>query len=344
MYCCAECFGDRGLRSSIIPSLLNTVGHCSYCDSDQVRIVPPDQLADYLWLLINAYKADQSGRSIIYWFRADWGLFQHPHMDDPRAADLVASIVNDAEVVSQTFLPSVNGTVDRLVEWETFREELIGRNRFFPQANIDLDRLGELLSHLSIGGEEITRSWYRARIQTGDQPFAIGDMGAPPGKLASYGRANPAGIPYLYLASTRETAISEIRPHTGQIACVADFRTPEQLKLVDLRHPRRTVSPFLLVSAQEIAQMRDDLPFLERLGEELTRPVLPQAAAVDYTPTQYLCEFIKHCGYDGVAYRSSVGDGTNLALFNPSVAMPMSVNQYRIKRVTVEIDARDYEL
>jgi hypothetical protein len=38
--------------------------------------------------------------------------------------------------------------------------------------------------------------------------------------------------------------------------------------------------------------MRSDLPFLERLGDELTRPVVPQAAAIDYTPSQYLSEFI----------------------------------------------------
>lgn len=45
--------------------------------------------------------------------------------------------------------------------------------------------------------------------------------------------------------------------------------------------------------------MRSDLPFLERLGEELTRPVLPHAAAIDYTPSQFLCEFVRRQGYDG---------------------------------------------
>lgn len=39
------------------------------------------------------------------------------------------------------------------------------------------------------------------------------------------------------------------------------------------------------------------------------RPVVPQAAAIDYTPSQYLCEFIKKCGYNGVVYLSSVIEG-----------------------------------
>jgi hypothetical protein len=118
---------------------------------------------------------------------------------------------------------------------------------------------------------------------------------------------------------------------------VAEFRTPPDLKLVDLRNPRKSVSPFLLVDAEDIARMRADLPFLERLGEELTRPVVPQSAAIDYTPSQYLCEFIKKCGYAGVIYRSSVGDGINLALFDPTLGKPGGVTDFAVTRVRVDI-------
>jgi hypothetical protein len=97
------------------------------------------------------------------------------------------------------------------------------------------------------------------------------------------------------------------------------------------------VSPFLLEDAEDIGRMRADLPFLERLGEELTRPVLPQAAAIDYTPSQYLCEFIKKCGYQGVLYRSSVSDGINLALFDPSLANAGDVSQYLVSRVSIDV-------
>ena len=163
-------------------------------------------------------------------------------------------------------------------------------------------------------------------------------MGAPPKRIASHGRANPAGIPYLYLASAQDTAISEIRPHTGEIACVADFTTQTTLKLVDLRTPRNMVSPFVLADADDIGRMRNDLPFLDRLGNELTRPVIPQSAAIDYTPSQYLCEFVKKCGYQGVIYRSSVSTGMNLALFDPALATCGTVAQYRVVRVAVEIE------
>ncbi|HWZ42878.1 MAG TPA: RES family NAD+ phosphorylase [Candidatus Saccharimonadales bacterium] len=264
-------------------------------------------------------------------------MFEHPRMDDSRAKDLLAEILDDGDVVGQMFSPVSDIEADRLSEWEKLREELMHHNRFFPEANIDLVRLELLLSSLTVDAGEIPGLWYRARIQTGDASFLVGEMGAPPNRVASHGRANPAGIPYLYLGSTNATAISEIRPHTGEIVCVADFRTLDNLKLVDLRRPRKMVSPFLLEDSGDISKMRSDLPFLERLGDELTRPVLPQSAAIDYTPSQYLCEFIKKCGYVGVIYRSSVSDGMNLALFDPGLAHPGTVIQYRVTRVSVDV-------
>ena len=65
--------------------------------------------------------------------------------------------------------------------------------------------------------------------------------------------------------------------------------------------------------------------------------MLPQGAAIDYVPSQYLCEFIKKCGYDGVVYRSSVSDGINLALFDPSRAVGGAVVLYNITRVSVVV-------
>ena len=96
---------------------------------------------------------------------------------------------------------------------------------------------------------------------------------------------------------------------------VAEFTVDYDLSLIDLRSPREVMSPFppFFDSVEEIGSLRNELSFLERLGVELTLPVLAQSAAIDYIPSQYLCEFIKRCGYDGVLYRSSVSDDHNLA-------------------------------
>ena len=339
MNCCSECFGDRGLRRNIIPHRSAATGRCSYCRTKNVPVVSPGELAEYFELLVGAYRADASGKLLVHWFREDWAMFQHPRMDDPRAKALLGEILGNGQIVRTRFVPASNPTIDRVSEWERLRDELMYHNRYFPNATIDLDRLEALLSPLTLDADEIPTQWYRARIQIDNTPFRARTMGAPPNRIAAHGRANPAGIPYLYLASTPVTAISELRPHTGERACVAEFTTRPKLKLIDLRNPRKMVSPFLLADAVDIGKMRSDLPFLERLGDELTRPVVPQSAAIDYTPSQYLCEFIKKCGYQGVIYRSSVSDGMNLALFEPARARCGAVTQFRVTRVSVDLIA-----
>ena len=64
--------------------------------------------------------------------------------------------------------------------------------------------------------------------------------------------------------------------------------------------------------------------------------MLPTSAAIDYIPSQYLCEFIKKCGYHGVIYGSSVGEGINLALFQPKNATANNIKDFIVSNVSVE--------
>lgn len=332
--CCPECFDDRGLREQIFPFLGAELGDCSYCGTRDTGLLEPHKLAPYFELVANVYEPGEQGKSLAEWMKEDWGLFSHAVMDVAHAKDLLSDIFDDGEIVRSSFVPSPSYRSEGLIQWQTLRDEMMYRNRWFLDMNLDTDRLRQLLDHLPASG--LPSLWYRARIRSGDDIYSIEQMGAPPKRLASHGRANPAGIPYLYLGSKAETAVAEIRPHTGEVACVADFTIPP-IKAVDLRHPRRLVSPFILQDASAIGQLRADLPFLERLGEELTRPVLPSGAAIDYIPSQYLCEFIKKSGFDGVVYRSSVSDGINLALFDPTKVVGGAVALYAVSKVSVEV-------
>jgi hypothetical protein len=338
MDCCPECIGDRYLRRQVIPQLSKSKGECAYCRSKNVPLVAPSSLREYFRLLVSAYELDANGKLLVQRFREDWAMFDHPNANDSMAKDLLAEILDDGEIVRQKYSAAVDQKIDHVAEWEKLRDELMYHNRFFPALNIDLDRLGALLSPLTLETDEFPETWYRARIQMDDKPFTQKEMGPPPKRIASHGRANPAGIPYLYLASNENTAISEIRPHAGEVVCVADFLIPGHVALVDLRNPRKTVTPFLLSDAAEIGRLRRDLPWLVRLGQELTRPVVPLAAAIDYTPSQYLCEFIKKNLYQGVVYKSSVSGGINLALFEPVLAEVGSVKQYLVSKVSVDAD------
>jgi len=332
-FCCPECFDDHALRDQIFPLLAPERGTCSFCGTINTQLVKPSDLANYFELLVNVYEPSAEGKLLVEWMKDDWQLFSHQRMDIAHAKELLGEILDDGEIVRHNFVPSASYISEGLAQWDKLRDEMMYGNRWFLDVAIDLRRLRQLLDMLL--PRELPQKWYRARIRTDDAAFLISQMGAPPKRRSSPGRANPAGIPYLYLGSLPNTAVAEIRPHTGEVACVADFTIPA-IKAVDLRSPRKLVSPFILTDAGEIGQLRADLPFLERLGDELTRPVQPSGAAIDYIPSQYLCEFIKKSGFDGVVYRSSVSDGINLALFNPEKAVPGEVMLYNATKVSVQ--------
>ncbi|TPW26456.1 RES family NAD+ phosphorylase [Pararhizobium mangrovi] len=335
-FCCPECFDDRALRDQLFPSLDPSHGMCDFCGTAYTQLVEPGKLANYFELLVNVYEPNQNGKSLVEWMKEDWQLFSHQRMDLAHAKELLGEILDDGEIVRSNFVPSASYISEGLAQWDKLRDEMMYANRWFLNVDIDLDRLYQLLGMLL--APQLPREWFRARMRTEDEVFTIDKMGAPQKRRSSHGRANPAGIPYLYLGSLPETAVAEIRPHTGEVACVANFTIPE-IKAVDLRNPRKLVSPFILSESSAIGQLRADLPFLERLGGELTRPVQPAGAAIDYIPSQYLCEFIKKSGFDGVVYRSSVSDGINLALFDPAQAVGGTMVLYNVSKVAVEVAA-----
>ena len=338
MQCCASCIGDRVLREQIIPTFSRQTGTCSFCGTENERLVVPSDLRDSFELLINIYEKNEDGKTLIDCFKDDWGMFVHPKMDRANASLLLAEILDDGDIVRKKFSPSDLCQSDRLDLWSAFKTELMHENRFFPEIKMDLSLLSVLFTDLVFNPCKLSETWYRARMQRTKEPYTSDKMGAPPKELATQGRANPVGIPYLYLASNQVTAVSEIRPHTGESVSVADFTIQKSLEIIDLRNPRSTISPFILNDEKEIACLRGDIEFLVHLGNELTRPILPHVAAIDYLPSQYLCEFIKKCGYHGVLYNSSVGEGVNLAIFEPKMAQVGSVEQSRVSKVSVQLE------
>tara|TARA_R110002074_G_scaffold228259_2_gene399947 strand:+ start:153128 stop:154141 length:1014 start_codon:yes stop_codon:yes gene_type:complete len=336
MKCCSACFGDHQIHSAIFgkPELNN--GTCSFCLTENVALESPLALRDnFFEPLISGYFEDDSGKSLVEWFKEDWGLFKNPIMDIPHSMRLLGEILDNGDIVRRKFLPIVDQTKPTSLQiWKELRDELRYKNRFFPTSNLDFYALEKLFGSLQLELEQET-NWYRARIQSDEIVFNESEMGAPPHKLSSFGRANPAGIPYLYLASDKITAISEVRPYTGEKAAVATFNINKELSVIDLRDPRDTISPFMFLD--NLLSIREDVLFLDQLGIELSQPVLPNYAAIDYTPTQFLCEFIKKSGYDGVMYKSSNGTGTNLALFNPDNGSASTIETLTISSVTVAL-------
>tara|TARA_R110000824_G_scaffold272369_1_gene460883 strand:- start:195 stop:1232 length:1038 start_codon:yes stop_codon:yes gene_type:complete len=341
MLCCGKCIGDQWLFEKVISSYLEGRGACPLCGAANkplMKIDEVDELRDRFEALLGIYRKDENGLPILKLFRDDWCLFEDQNINDVNAIKFLSILFGDDVREGSKFVPSKDFDVPHMESWSDLREELKHVNRFFPKTEFDLERLQNLLKLLSLSSKMFVSLWFRSRIERDKKSFSATEMGAPPPKLAASGRANPVGIPYLYLSSDEATAVAEVRPHPGDLICVAKFNIPSDANFVDLRNPRATVSPFLLDDEQQIGMLRRDIGFLEGLAKELRTPVLPNDAAVDYIPSQYLCELIKDSGFDGVVYGSSVGDGINLAIFNPSSAKVGLVEEFSVTRVKVSVE------
>jgi hypothetical protein len=80
----------------------------------------------------------------------------------------------------------------------------------------------------------------------------------------------------------------------------------------------------------------DHLGFLRKLDFELSKTIGPKEAELEYRPLQYLCEFVKIRGYDGVVYKSSVAEGYNLAIFSDNKLPCIDSKLYEIKSIQYE--------
>jgi len=342
MNCCSKCFNDKVLESHI-EKLATKTGRCDFCYTEGVRLVEPAKLADRFMIFLDAYKeSPNNGSPISELLKQDWGLFSA--VGEKELTLLLPQLFDDPYIISKKFEPLMAKTSEYTSHWDDFCEELKYRNRFFPSKLPDLEDLKGLMSfYLENDSAKLPQYLYRARIEEPSTILDIRDMGKPPASKTTNGRANPIGIPYLYLASDIETAISEVRPNTGQMVAVASFtkaknQNKTNARIIDLCNPRQRASPFEQEQADRIVALRYELDFLRHLSDELSMPVVPDTANLSYLPSQYICEFIKHMGYIGLEYRSAAGDGINYALFDDDLFVPVEITRYRVSRVGIKYE------
>jgi hypothetical protein len=65
--------------------------------------------------------------------------------------------------------------------------------------------------------------------------------------------------------------------------------------------------------------------------------VSPDPGTAEYAPTQIIAEHFKNSGYDGILFRSSLGLGLNVALFNLDAASIVNVRLVPVLGVTYAI-------
>lgn len=169
----------------------------------------------------------------------------------------------------------------------------------------------------------------------------------PPRSVTKDMRANYRYIPYLYCSSLGYTSIAEVRPRLGENVSLAHVQAEESLHLLDFRrlNMRSTMSA-------KKCQLFADLAML------YSKPVTTEEDAILYIPTQYIAEYVKNIGYDGIVYNSSLTPefeyanideshllgACNIVVFNYNKCKVVASNVVNVERNAMVCEQIDMDL
>ena len=180
---------------------------------------------------------------------------------------------------------------------------------------------------------QLGQDCYPADLTREEQPAPLDIQRMKPlGDRAREGRANPKGIPYLYLATHKDTAIAEVRPWIGAYVSIAQFALQRDVRVVNCV----TNDDRIMVYAQEPEPEERERATWRDIDRAFSQPVTCADDRADYVPTQIIAEFLRANGIDGVAYRSSLGLGHNVMLFDIDVAALVNCGLVEIRALTLD--------
>lgn len=338
MNCCVNCF-----ISSYLISIINgddRIGKCDFCKTENTSIYSAQELSPFFRNILSLYITDENSNSqISQSLKEDFNLFSEIVLNP---TDLLKAIFADELEVFESILNNnVSLKLKPFLEtqandvhnvWNEFKEEIKFVNRYHIQNTIDLKKLETFFLHESFYiNIKKGRFFFRCRVSD-KSGFPCEKMGNPPIELASSGRANPKGISYLYVADSLETSMYETRASLFDYVTVGEFKLLEDIKILNLRNPKD--DPIYWSEIEEIENYLIYIPFIQTLQKELSLPIRKRDQLLDYIPTQYISEFIKSLGFDGVEYQSSLNsEGYNIAIFKPEKLVCFKTNVYEIKDI-----------
>lgn len=205
-------------------------------------------------------------------------------------------------------------------------------------------REGRVLFRATVGIDTRTIEDEDGNFQ-GGEPAGFGATRMKPlPNQAGEGRANPAGIPVLYLGTTEQTVISEVRPWIGSQVSVAQFKLLRTLKALNLTkgHGKSAFAEVgfahLFDKKRITAEEKEKAVWME-IDNAFSEPVTAADDAAEYAPTQMLAELFRDIGYDALIYKSRFGEkGYNIAVFDPTDADAVNCAPYQVTGIDVKFD------
>lgn len=326
MKCCIRCFQDAKLLAFINSD--GAIDDCDYCGAKMVKTISVEDLGTMFIPLLELYEPvgamgfndEKSLAECI----ASWRVFSEnlPMPKQNQILDALRTVAKDLEKLPSGSNQWQSIVADELT-WLRFADHIKQKRRFIlsskdvPFLSEPKEWLPDLLKDTDML-VSLDNVFYRAREGCKDREnaFPAEQMGSPPPEKSRRGRANPAGISYLYVAEEEETSVAEIRPFVGASVSICKLAARKKLKVADISNIHIIESAFLQADLEKRVRRN---AVLNILNQELARPVNPEDSEVEYVPTQYLAEVILDLGYDGIRYQSAVRQGgKNYVFFNPA--------------------------
>jgi hypothetical protein len=165
---------------------------------------------------------------------------------------------------------------------------------------------------------QLGHDWYPANDFSEQEPAPHDiERMKPRCNRAREGRANPKGIPYLYVATHQDTAVAEVRPVVGLLLSIGQFALNRDVRVVNCV----TDDHRLMAYSSEPEPEERERAVWQDIDRAFSQPVTPEDDdTADYAPTQVIAEFLRANDLDGVAYGSALGPGHSIALFDVEVA------------------------
>jgi len=347
MRCCAECFKDTHIRSTIEKQ--GVIGNCDYCYHSNVMAydiaITPNPISDAIIGLIQIYSVSDApeAKPLKETLRDDWDIFNieagtiqmlvmdlcSPLIESDSEIFLMDVVIE--ELLDADFLKEY-GVVSGL-SWEKFAESIKYENRFHS-GMFNADAFASFLSIFAKSYSAGTE-FYRARITDNSSGYLPNEMGAPPKGKRSAGRINPEGISVLYLSSDESTVLNEVRANTFDFVAIGKFRLLSDIKVVNLSGISET-SPFLYQG--ELEKYAANRKVFQEIARETAKPLRRTDSPLEYLPTQFIAEFIKSQGYAGVEYASTLREGGyNISVFDETLFDCVSVKTIEVAKIQYEI-------
>lgn len=344
-----DCFKDTEIRSMIESE--KKIGNCdiTFCENVLVYDTDVDEyLKDYFSEIVDVYTSEnylpvdfpEVYKDFLYNFLYnDWNVF---NVDADKISLIIPKLCKgvykeDSAIFTQkvgilslcdsSFLEKY--CLIKNNKWEDFKSSIKNVNRFHSN-HINLELLEKLLKsdimHVVYDPRFDNLELFRARIGKFSD---TDDLSPPPPNIATAGRANSKGISCLYLASDLPTTLHEIRARDLDIITVGTFCLKKAINLVDLSNLEH-ISPFMSDDFDS-EWFAINMRVLKKINEEIAKPLRRQDSEIDYLPTQYISDFVKSLGFDGIKYKSTLNpEGTNYAIFDTKKFKCKEIKCYNI--------------